>query len=421
MTTINRKSGKHNDNSNSSENENFPVINAGELMKLYVAAMLFFLGTLFSSAFGAIGSVSEQEDTCRYFKVVGSNSVTITDFNTGTGEISWDNSILYEEYVVQTTTNLMEGNWVDYTREWATGDICRIKVQDFSVPAEMVYVPGGYFTMGNTIDPSPIYTVEPHLVHLDGFYMGKYEVTNDEMVEVFNWAYQNNKLDMETRSSYIGIPEVAKLYKHASIYSGFSWNMSLEKFELKDSKGSGYPCVMVLWECAVTYCNFRSEMEGLAPCYDLSDWSCNWDANGYRLPTEAEWERAARGGLRGKSYPWGDEISYDEANYKSHPDYKVGDAPMTAPVGSFASNEYGLHDLAGNAMEWCWDWKDDSYYQNSPLHNPLGPSYGSKHVRRGGYWNAGEIGCTVFKRTWSSAGQQPQYLGFRICRSDLAE
>ena len=166
----------------------------------------------------------------------------------------------------------------------------------------------------------------------------------------------------------------------------------------------------------VKWCNAHSEKEGRTPCYyadatkttiyktgQLSvanDW-VKWEANGYRLPTEAEWEKAARGGAAGHIFPWVDvdTITHSRANYYSssaysydvsptrvyHPDYRT--YPYTSPVGSFAPNGYGLYDMAGNVWEWCWDSYDSSYYSGSPTSDPRGPASGTYRVLRGGSWN----------------------------------
>jgi formylglycine-generating enzyme required for sulfatase activity len=134
-------------------------------------------------------------------------------------------------------------------------------------------------------------------------------------------------------------------------------------------KASDHPVHSVSWYECVTWCNARSEMEGRTPCYNLNDWSCNFSASGYRLPTNKEWEYAARGGLSGKHFPWGDIIDHTQANYYGRPSnyaydlgyegldiqYDTGIPPSTSPVAAFPANGYGLYDMAGNLWEWCND------------------------------------------------------------------
>jgi uncharacterized protein YjbI with pentapeptide repeats/formylglycine-generating enzyme required for sulfatase activity len=191
-----------------------------------------------------------------------------------------------------------------------------------------------------------------NLNNINDFFIGKYEVTNELWRNVQTWAVSNGYSDLSEVSS--------TLYK-----------------------GDNYPNGGITWTQAIKWCNARSEMEGLAPCYydrgsiyrTGMEYSIDYDssANGYRLPSSAEWEWAARGGLIGKRFPWGDTISHNEANYNSHSSitYDVSSTrgyhpnydeiwPYQAPVGSFPPNGYGLYEVAGNVGEWCFDSYDET-------------------------------------------------------------
>src|SRR5438034_9715585 len=165
----------------------------------------------------------------------------------------------------------------------------------------------------------------------------------------------------------------------------------------------------------VKWSNARSEQAGLTPVYytdagltqvystgEVTPY-VNWAVNGYRLPTEAEWEKAARGGVSGQRFPWGNTIDWSQANYHSawcggapcfsydlaptsgfDPAFNDGVYPLTSPVGSFAANGYGLYDMAGDLEKWCWDWYGTPYAGGS---DPRGPASGSLRVLRGGLWN----------------------------------
>ena len=183
-------------------------------------------------------------------------------------------------------------------------------------------------------------------------------------------------------------------------------------------KATNHPVHTVNWWDCVKWCNARSEKAGLVPAYYTSaaqtnvyrtgsvdvrnDW-VKWNS-GYRLPTEAEWEKAARGGTSGQRFPWGNTISWSLANYRTdspggyaydlnltsgyHPTFATGAYPYTSPVGYFAPNGYGLYDMSGNLWQWCWDLYGS--YSASPATDPRGPSGVLTHrVLRGGDWYNG--------------------------------
>jgi len=190
-------------------------------------------------------------------------------------------------------------------------------------------------------------------------------------------------------------------------------------------KAANHPVQTVNWYDVVKWCNARSEQAGKTPVYytdvtqttvyrtgdiDLTNGCVNWSAKGYRLPTEAEWEKAARGGLSGQRFPWGNVIDESLANYYGDTasyNYDLGPngfntaftngvTPNTSPVGYFAPNGYGLYDMAGNVFEWCWDWYGTPYAGGT---DPRGPaSQGSDRVLRGGCWGGGAFYCRTANR-----------------------
>jgi len=300
----------------------------------------------------------------------------------------------------------------------------------FEAPANMALIPAGSFDMGDSFHEGCPDEWPVHTVTVSAFYIGRYEVTNDEMVEVLQWAYDNGRIEVSDTTLRNATGDPRKLLYLDDDQCRITWNG--RTFGIKPAKGSGYPCVEVSWYGAVAFCNYRSEMEGRTPCYDLDDWSCDWSANGYRLPTDAEWEKAARGGAAGRRFPWGDTdtIQQTRANYKSsseqsfdtsltrghHPDYGIGEYPYTSPVGSFAPNGYGIYDTAGNVWEWIWDFWDGHYYSVSPDVDPRGPSTGTYHVVRSGRWGYDAMSCRVSGRRHGWPGGRRR-MGFRIALS----
>ncbi len=275
-------------------------------------------------------------------------------------------------------------------------------------PEEFVLIPAGGFQMGDSFSEGWNYELPVHTVQVSAFHMGRYPVTKELWDEVKTWALSNG-------------------YSFAGQGNG---------------KAANHPVYHVNWYDAVKWCNARSERDGLTPVYRVGgnvyrtaidpSVTCNWAAGGYRLPTEAEWEKAARGGLAGKRYPWGDTISHALANYRAassraylgdqstvgvHPDYSAGDGPCTSPVGSFAPNGYQLYDMTGNVFEWCWDWDGSDYYASSPGTDPRGPSSGLVRINRGGSWISFAERCRIASRFSELPGIGSDILGFRLARN----
>ena len=270
-------------------------------------------------------------------------------------------------------------------------------------PTGMALIPAGAFQMGDALDGLSAAPV--HTVFVSAFYMDKNAVTKALWDEVYGWAVTN----------------------------GYSFDNA------GSGKAASHPVQTVSWYDAVKWCNARSEKEGRTPAYytdggqtavyrsgqvSVSSSGVKW-SSGYRLPTEAEWEKAARGGLSGQRFPWGNTISQGQANYYAypassggysydlspqgyHPAYQAGGSPYTSPVGSFAANGYGLYDMAGNVWNWCWDWYDS--YGSGSQSDPVGPSSGFGRVIRGGSWNSYAYFCRAAKRNIN----YPDYFNFSV-------
>ncbi len=306
-------------------------------------------------------------------------------------------------------------------------------------PNTMVLVPEGTFEMGDGLSDGWPVEGPVHAVTLDSFHMGKYEVTNQQYCDYLNSANGQGLITVTSGVVYkagsgTNFPycETSTLYEESQI----AYDGSVFSVRIKGGRSMGNdPIVCVTWYGAVAYCNWRSQQLGRQLCYDSETLEPIYPLrDGMRLPTEAEWEYAARGGLNGKRFPWGDTITQSQANYYSswrdgyprysydvnpiegyHPTWNDGVYPYTSTVGSFAANGYGLHDMAANVWEWCNDWYSDSYYSSSPLSNPTGPTSGTYRVLRGGTWSKPAYYCRVAYRHdghgWSDSRS---WIGFRV-------
>jgi formylglycine-generating enzyme required for sulfatase activity len=257
----------------------------------------------------------------------------------------------------------------------------------------LVRIPGGPFRMGDNLDQTR-YALPAHTVSLDEFSIDKYETLYMLWRQVYNWAVANGyQFDNPGSNGSLG-------------------------------KGNNQPVVLVSWYDAVKWLNARSEKEGRTPVYyiddahtnvyrkgrvDLTNAQVKWGADGYRLPTEAEWEKAARGSLDGKRYPWGNELGTGMAN---------DNMGHTVPVGIFPANGYGLYDMAGNVFEWVWDWGSETQaydWAADGAKNPRGPdsSDTGTRVRRGGGYTYGSPYLKCSNRMFRVPTYTAPYFGFR--------
>ncbi len=221
----------------------------------------------------------------------------------------------------------------------------------------MARVPGGEFLMGSDEgdeDERPV-----HPVCLDDYYIGVHPVTNAEYYRFI----------AETGYRPVAVHDVPSLVAAEfldtfnQLAARFAWENGRPREGFED-----HPVTLVQYRDATQYCSWLAATTGRP----------------FRLPTEAEWEKAARGGLDGMRYPWGDEIDPGRANYLPDPCLKAKRG--TQPVGSYPCNGYRLFDMAGNVWQWVSDWYDPQYYAMSEYRNPQGPAAGRLRCVRGGSW-----------------------------------
>jgi formylglycine-generating enzyme required for sulfatase activity len=318
-------------------------------------------------------------------------------------------------YVLQSTTNLSSPGWgivsngvpmtaISVTN---TSPAMFFRLYNTNTPPGMAFIPAGTFTMGDTLDNQA--DAIPTNIYVSEFFMETNAVTYALWLSVYNYA---------TNHGYV--------------------------FDFTGAgKATNHPVQSVNWFDSVKWCNARSQQAGLTPIYytdagmtqvytngDVAISNVNWAANGYRLPTEAEWEKAARGGLSGLRFPWGNTISESQANYQGetynfsydlgpngfNTNFDTGPEPYTSPVGSFAPNAYGLYDMTGNIFEWCWDWYGTPYGQPTTT-NPTGPATGLYRMIRGGFWASPALNARVCWRddlNYPTSGNDA--IGFRCVR-----
>ncbi len=270
---------------------------------------------------------------------------------------------------------------------------------DHAKPMEIVLISPGTFMMGSPGDEKDRHSDEDprHQVTLThGFYMGKYNVTLGQYATYLQATGKESGVDWGDDN--------CPLSRWGGIYTlrrpfGQSWDQ---------------PMMEVSWYGAAMYCNYLSQIKGLQSVYDLDTWEVDWGANGFRLPTEAEWEHACRAGTETRFY-WGDDPGYTDI--EDYGWYDGANSPSGfKEVGQKRPNAFGLYDMSGYVYDWCQDWHGS--YSDSDQTDPIGPNSGSNRVIRGGFRDEGARYCRSANRDSELPDASNASIGFRVVRSN---
>jgi sulfatase modifying factor 1 len=275
-----------------------------------------------------------------------------------------------------------------------------IRASTPSVQQNFVLVKGGKFAMGSNTHETQEKPI--HQVSVKSFYICRYEVTFDEFD------------DFCTKT---GRPKV-----------------SYAKSAINDKARGKRPIIYISWYDAVEYCNWRSKKEGLTLAYiihktkkdpnnnceyDMLKWhvTCNFKANGYRLPTEAEWEYAAKGGIMSKGNTYSGTNNADSLDFYAWFRLNARGRPHAVNEMGRIPNELGLYNMSGNVSEWCWDWYSATYAKSSQK-NPIGPRQGTKRVKRSGSWSSPYKDMRITRRGFGFPNMRVDNGGgFRLVRT----
>ena len=396
-------------------------------------------------------AVAQAQDV-RFFRLQAETNSEITEFSSS-GDFAWSNPAAAGRFQVQWIADPANGVWLDYLSGPVTGTQHRVRLFADDAPDGMAYIPAGDFVMGDSWGGDTT-ALPVHGVWVSAFYMDRRTVTKELWDEVRSWGLTNGFTDLAEGAG--GGVRTAEVVTNEGVVVT-NW--------LYSAAGPEHPVVLINWYDMVKWCNARSLYDGLDPVYyldggfselyqtgvvDLANSQVDWAGEGYRLATESEWEKAARGGLVQHHYPWpsyglplSNYINRTQLNYLGSGDaYEAGTTPpgyydgsqvVTNDLGEVLpaedmANAYGLYDMAGDVWEFCWDIFSPTGYQwrvdSGNLTDPHGPTYIDLTIRRvdrGGSWLTGSNSVADARtgvRYWAvpSAAHYGHNRGFRTVR-----
>jgi len=377
----------------------------------------------------------------------------------------WSSTTMFQTASLAWDINVDYGI-VSYSDKALTENVLAVRggLDNVSSGVSEVAIPGGEYEMGDHygyVDPNhPSDELPVHLVKIDSFNIAATVTTNQQFLNFLNAYLVQGLAEVRNKIVYLtgGSDSLCYTWQYAPWYS-ISYDGT--SFSMADFRAN-HPMVGVLWFGAAVYCNWLSQQNGLQSCYNTTTWVCDFAQNGYRLPTEAEWEYAGRGGHTNPyfNYPYGDTTHVNQANLPDSGDpYETGSFPLSTPVGFYdgslkhktdynwpgsaatyqtmnGANGFGLYDMQGDVWELINDWYGQNYYSISPYDNPRGPDAGfimpdGKPYRgmRGGNWYNGDILNGVNDGHSRVSNRNPSYyrgpqdpnhpwyhVGFRVAR-----
>ena len=370
------------------------------------------------------------------------------------GTLGWANAFTNGIVTVERSPNINSGPWLPVVNVFTTNgagsvnvplnnpaSFFRLNAADVSGnPSDMQLVPAGSFQMGDNYSDSFTQPDElpVHYVCLSTFLIDRFEVTNEKMRQILQWAYDRGKIVVLQGSAAPFVANTEGTGFILVVLKGPPWVSSTKDFQLSLSDGffvvdpgkENYPVIGLTWYGGMAYGNYLSQMQGLNPCTDFTNWTCDLSRNGYRLPSEAEWEKAARGAFTGGVFPWDSYNNYGvDTSIANYTPVGLGHSELnTKPVGFFdgtnnfprpnMANGYGIYDMAGNVREWCLDWYQSDWYSQpgATNTNPTGPPTGNERVQRGGSWDWDQILMRCSARDHQLPDWDYWYNGCRMVR-----